>query len=79
MSNEISNERLEEIAYGDEWYPPEIKAAVIELLADRKAWSEPVGNIYMDSFYGVQVSLEFKDVTWNPGDKLYRKPDAGEV
>lgn len=35
MNNEISNERLEAIAYGDEWYPPEIKAAVIELLATR--------------------------------------------
>lgn len=40
MINEISNERLEEIAYGDEWYPPEIKAAVIELLALRRKREE---------------------------------------
>lgn len=32
-----SNERLEEIAYGDDWYPPEVKEAMIELLAHRKA------------------------------------------
>jgi len=38
----ISDERLEQIAYGDEWYPPEVKEAVLELLAYRKAWREPV-------------------------------------
>lgn len=41
----VSKERLEEIAYGDDWYPPEVKAAIIELLAWRKAAEEPVAWI----------------------------------
>lgn len=35
----ISDERLEEIAFGGDWYPPEVKEAMIELLAHRKAAS----------------------------------------
>ncbi|MDU5472262.1 hypothetical protein [Pantoea sp.] len=31
----ISNERLDEIAFGDDWYSPEVKEAMVELLAHR--------------------------------------------
>lgn len=72
----ISDERLEEIAFGDDWYSPEVKEAMVELLAHRKAWSEPAA-------YEVKGllchTLEEVEIYVGEPEPLYRKPDTGEV
>lgn len=74
----ISNERLDEIAFGDDWYSPEVKEAMVELLAHRKAWSEPV---YQVDVYGgwADVSEDDFETAEYKGEatrKVYRKPST---
>ena len=71
-----SDERLEEIAFGGDWYPPEVKEAMVELLAHRKAWSEPVYQVEAHGSWA-DASEDDAAVAEYKGEhvrKLYRKP-----
>jgi len=69
----ISDERLEEVINGDILFTDEQREMAKELLAYRKAFSEPVASVYFDSYYGCQASFA-KQINFKGGESLYRKP-----
>jgi len=73
----ISDERLEEVINGDILFTDEQREMAKELLAYRKAFSEPVASVYFDSYYGYQASFA-NPTKLNNGDFLYRKPTIHE-
>lgn len=71
----ISDERLHQVARGD-WKCDSrgmVEEIASELLALRKALSEPVGQVYFDSHYGWFAKLEHGNFRENA--KIYLEPE----
>ena len=80
----VSNETLEEIIHGDVRHSALLVEMAKELLAHRKAWSEPVAytdkrNLRYLSLGGETALVWAKNNIENGDIELFRKPDTGEV
>lgn len=69
----ISDDELNMLIECPSAFSPALVDMAKELQAYRQAFSEPVGKVYFDSYYGAQVSLD-KLNNLADGEVLYRKP-----
>ena len=71
----ISNEEIQ--SWADDLTEEEpLKHALLELLAHRKAWSEPVGNFRLWDSGDEDTGPDLEWVQCSSGEPLYRKPST---